>query len=398
MFLFASCGDERQRPVFEYTFTNPADIGSRYPNLYTDSSGTSYMSWIMGIEEDIYALQYSRMIGGRWTEPETVEVGTEFFVNWADFPSVVGRDGAATAAHWLRKIEGGPYAYNIQVALRDETGERWSRTVTPHDDGTPTEHGFVSMEPLDNGNTLVIWLDGRETDGRAHDEYSDFSKAMTLRSAEITPGGEVIRLRLIDDSVCDCCQTDLVKSGSKVYAVYRNRTEEEIRDIYLATYDTETGEWSTPAAVANDGWQISACPVNGPRIAADGDRLAVAWYTVADDTSRVKLAISTDSGETFSNPQLISEGNTLGRTDLLLMDDGSIYVSWMANVNGLGEVVMRKVSPDGTPGEPFRVGTTGASRSSGFPRMADTGEFILVAWTQTEPNLKVRTARVPYVQ
>ena len=398
LLLFISCGEELQRPVFEYTFTNPAEVGSRYPNLYTDSTGTVYMSWMIGIEEDIYALQYSRLVGGRWTEPETVEVNTEFFVNWADFPSVVGQNGTATAAHWLKKIEGGPYAYNVQVSLRDENRDRWSRTVTPHDDGSAVEHGFVSMEPLENGNTLAIWLDGRETAGRSHDDYSDIRVAMTLRSAEITPDGDVVRSRLVDASVCDCCSTDLVRSGDEVFAVYRNRTEDEIRDIYLAKYNSETGEWNTPAPVSNDGWRIAACPVNGPRIVADGDRLAVAWFTGVDDTSRVKLAISTNSGDSFNEPEIIAEGSNMGRTDLLLMDDGTIYISWLGSREGLGEVMLQKINPDGSQDQPFRVGLTDVSRSSGFPRIADAGEFMLVAWTQTEPNLNVRTARVPYSQ
>jgi hypothetical protein len=398
LFLFISCSEELQRPVFEYTFTNPAAVGSRYPNLYTDSTGVVYMSWTIGIEEDIYALQYSRLIEGRWTEPETVAVNTEFFVNWADFPSVVGQNNEATAAHWLRKIEGGLYAYNVQVSLRGENGDRWSQTVTPHDDGAPVEHGFVSMEPLENGNTLVIWLDGRETEERADDEYSDISMAMTLRSAEITPEGDVVRSRLVDPTVCDCCPTDLVRSGEDVYAVYRNRTGEEIRDIYQAKYNTAAGEWDTPSAVAEDGWQISACPVNGPRIEADGDRLAVAWFTGVEDTSRVKLAISTNGGDSFNAPEIIAEGNNLGRADVLLKDDGTVYVSWLGNREGLGEVMLQKINPDGTRELPFRVGVTDISRSSGFPRMADAGEFILVAWTQTDPNLNVRTARVPFSQ
>lgn len=395
--LLMSCGEERQRPVFEYTFTNPADIGSRYPNLYTDNTGMIYMSWIMGIEEDVNAMQYSRFKDGQWYEPQTVQVGTDFFINWADFPSVVGRDGSARAAHWLKKIEGGPYAYHVQVSLPDEEGRRWEH-ITPHLDGTATEHGFVSMEPLPNGNTLAIWLDGRETEGREHHEYDDFSKSMTLRSAEITPDGEILRSRVIDDAVCDCCQTDLTLNGDEVLAVYRDRSEEEIRDTYLSTYNIESGEWSTPAAVHDDGWEIRACPVNGPRVAASGDRVAVAWFTGADETSQVKLALSADGGESFGEPVIIADGNNLGRADLLLTDEGSVYVSWLANNNNLGEVTLRKVSPDGSMSDPFRVGVTDVSRSSGFPRMADAGEFILVAWTQTEPNRKVRTARVPYVQ
>lgn len=393
--LFTGCEEQRQRPAFQYDFNNPTDIGSRYPNLYQDSDGLIYMSWLTGIEENIYALQYTTLKDRRWTMPVTVRVATNFFVNWADFPSVVGKDGTAVAAHWLRKVEGGTYAYHVDIAFPEADGRDWSSVITAHLDDTPTEHGFVSLEPISEDRVLAIWLDGRHTDGRGHHEYEDMDKAMTLRSAEISAAGEVIRKRVIDDAVCDCCQTDLVPVEDGFIAVYRNRTDDEIRDIYISKYSLETGEWSEPRAVWNDGWEIRACPVNGPRVIADGDNVAVAWYTAADDESRVLLALSADGGETFNEPILIASENTVGRADLLFGAEGSVYVSWMNRANELGNILIREVRADGELGEPIRAGVTSSSRSSGFPRIKLDGDEIFVAWTQTEPQLRIRTARIP---
>jgi len=393
--LFTGCEEQRQRPAFQYDFNNPTDIGSRYPNLYQDSDGLIYMSWLTGIEENIYALQYTTLKDRRWTMPVTVRVATNFFVNWADFPSVVGKDGTAVAAHWLRKVEGGTYAYHVDIAFPEADGRDWSSVITPHLDDTPTEHGFVSLEPISEDRILAIWLDGRHTDGRGHHEYEDMDKAMTLRSAEVSAAGEVIRKRVIDNAVCDCCQTDLVAVDDGFIAVYRNRTDDEIRDIYITKYSLETGEWSEPRAVWNDGWEIRACPVNGPRVIADGNNVAVAWYTAADDESKVLLAVSADGGETFNEPILIASENTVGRADLLFGAEGSVYVSWMNRTNELGNILIREVRADGELGEPIRAGVTSSSRSSGFPRIKLDGDEIFVAWTQTEPQLRIRTARIP---
>lgn len=393
--LLASCGEERQRPVYEYAFDNPADAGSRYANFYKDDSGMIYMSWTISLEEDVYAIQYSTISGGRWTMPQTVQVSTDFFVNWADFPSVVGKEGEVVAAHWLRKIEGGPYAYNVNIAFPEEQF-RWTDPITPHLDGTPTEHGFVSMEPLDEETVLAVWLDGRETDGRAHHEYEDFSKAMTLRSAEVSADGEISRKRVIDQAVCDCCQTDLVRVDDGYLAVYRDRTEDEVRDISIARYDLESGEWSEPVSVWDDEWEIRACPVNGPRIFADGDRVAVVWYTGAGDEPEVRLALSSDGGETFAEPVRIAGAESVGRTDLVMTPEGVTYVSWLENASSNGYVNITKVSPDGEIADSRRVGTTSASRASGFPRITHDEEYIYVAWTQTRPHLRVRTARVAF--
>ncbi len=352
------------------------------------------MSWITYIDEDIHALQFASYGEGGWSVAQTVRVGTDFFVNWADFPSMVGLGGEPVAVQWLRKVEGGPYAYHVQIGFQTEETGGWEKIITPHLDGTATEHGFVSMQPLASDRVLAIWLDGRETDGREHGEYDDFSKSMTLRSAEVSSDGEILRKNVIDHTVCDCCQTDLAEIEGDFLAVYRGRSEDEIRDIKISRYATETGEWGEPFLVHNDGWQIQGCPVNGPRIAVDENRVAVIWYTGAEENPGVKLARSADGGLTFHEPILIADEGALGRADLLMDGDGSIYVSWLQQIGDTGHVRLKKIGPDGSPDEAITVGITSSTRRSGFPRIAKVDNQIIVAWTQTEPLLRVRTARV----
>jgi hypothetical protein len=397
--LLASCTSEvRQQPSFEYTVRNPADSGSQYPNLYRDSSGTITMSWILKIEEDLNSIQYATYNDEGWNPAQTVNISSDYFVNWADFPSVVSQNGEVVAAHWLQKVDGGPYAYNVNVVFPEEQDRRWTTPITPHRDGTPTEHGFVSMEPLSEGSVLAVWLDGRQTADREHGEYSDPEKAMTLRSAEILRDGTVSRIREIDDMVCDCCSTDLVMMDGQAAVVYRNRTTDEIRDISISRYSLETGEWSEPSVVHNDGWEINGCPVNGPRIDYRNGRTAVIWYTEANDRRRVQMTTSDDYGATFSEPAVIAEEKTIGRADLSVAEDGTVYTSWLSTEEEKGYVMMRRVSKDGSAGEPIQVGITSSSRRSGFPRMGLMNDGLLFAWTQTEPMIRVRTASISFAQ
>lgn len=402
VWLISACDDQPlQRPLLEYVMSNPAESGSRYPNFYKDDSGRLYISWITNIEEDIFALQYSSYKDGLWTEPRTVKIDMDFFVNWADFPSVVGIDGTELAAHRLKKVEGGTYAYNVELFFFDESdGGEWGDPITPHEDGTATEHGFVSLEPINSEKVLAVWLDGRETADRADDEYSDTTKSMTIRSAEVSSSGEITNKRVIDSTVCDCCQTDLTKTEDGYVVVYRGRGGNEIRDIKIARYSTETGTWSEPVTVHDDNWQIMACPVNGPRVVANGNNVAVAWYTGEGDNPRVSVAKSTDGGQTFGEPILINENDyrVLGRTDLAISDEGTIYVSWMQEFEGRGYVMKREIYPDNTLSDPQTVGITDASRSSGFPRIALSDDSLIFAWTQTEPILRIRTAEVNLTQ
>lgn len=392
--IVVACQGELQQPSHMFSINNPAETGSRFPNLHTDASGNVFMSWVSNIEEDIYAIEYAVFDGERWSESRTVKLSNNFFVNWADFPSVVGKNGEAVASHWLRKVEGGPYAYHVKVAFAEKESNRWKPEFNAHLDDSPTEHGFVTLEPIDEDRILAIWLDGRETDGRGHGEYEDFDKSMTLRSAEISSDGEITRKRVIDDTVCDCCQTDLVPVEDGFIAVYRDRSEDEIRDISFARYSNETGEWSEPQTIHDDGWKMMACPVNGPRVTSDGNRVAVTWFTGADDQRKVKLAFSYDGGESFSEPKIVADEYAVGRADVAFGNNDDMYVSWMAEVEDDGYIMLRRITSEGGMDEPYRVGLTASSRQSGFPRMEKTGNHLLFAWTQTEPLMRVRTAKV----
>ncbi|MEX0661815.1 MAG: sialidase family protein [Balneolaceae bacterium] len=394
-FLLISCSEDLQQPTFQFISSDTAEVGSRYPNLYVDNTGMVTMSWILRIDEELFALQYANYDDGQWTEPTTIHVGTDFFVNWADFPSAVSRDGELVAAHRLKKIDGGTYAYNVNVLFPEEESRRWTEPITPHNDETATEHGFVSMEPLSDDKVLAIWLDGRHTEHRAHDEYGDPSQSMTLRSAEVSSDGTMSRSVEIDDMVCDCCQTDLIRTDDGAIAVYRGRTEDEIRDIRFSRYDLETGSWSEPTVIYNDNWQIGACPVNGPRIETNGEVVAVSWFTQADDKSSVKVSISEDGGVTFGEPTVISNERVVGRTDVLVRDNGDVYVSWMESRNGVGDIMLQRIGEESSA-MPLRIGITSSSRRSGMPRMAKTDDAILFSWTQTEPNMRIRTALFPF--
>tara|TARA_R100001143_G_C3358055_1_gene133773 strand:+ start:2250 stop:3491 length:1242 start_codon:yes stop_codon:yes gene_type:complete len=395
LLFISACQQDLQQPVYQYTLNNPGEVGSRFPYLFKDNQNTLYMSWITNIEEEIYAVRYSTYKDELWTAPQTVRLATDFFVNWADFPSVVGVDGEASAVQWLQKVEGGTYAYHVQIGFQDDETGRWEQIVTPHLEESATEHGFVTMRPIDSDRILAIWLDGRNTEGRGHHEYEDISKSMTIRSAEISSSGEITRSQVIDQTVCDCCQTDMAEIDGDFLAVYRGRTADEIRDIMISRYSTADGSWSEPTRVHNDDWEIRACPVNGPRIAVSDNQVAVIWYTGTEESKGVKLAQSNDGGNSFEEPILIAGEGAVGRTDLLITNEGSTYVSWMHQEGETGYIMLQKINPDGTAEDAITVGLTSSSRTSGFPRIEQTGDHILVAWTQTRPLVRVRTARVP---
>jgi hypothetical protein len=177
--------------------------------------------------------------------------------------------------------------------------------------------------------------------------------------------------------------------------VYRDRTEDEIRDIYIARM--VDGAWTEGRAVSDDGWHIAGCPVNGPAVVADGQNVVVAWFTAPEDVARVKVAFSNDGGVTFGTPVVVDDGNPMGRVDLVLTEDGEAIVSWLETGDGSGaEVKLRRVSGDGTASGSASVTTSSAERASGFPQLIQHSDgSLMMAWTDVgSEDARVRVARV----
>ena len=216
---------------------------------------------------------------------------------------------------------------------------------------------------------------------------------MTLRAARIAPDGTVGEDVRLDARVCECCPTTAVATSRGAVIAYRDRSDSEVRDIGIIRL--ENGKWSAPTVAHADNWQINACPVNGPALAASGDRVALAWFTAEGDRPRVQVAFSTDAGKTWGQPIRVDEQQSLGRVDLVMLDNGSAVVMWIEHLEAGSELRARMVHPTGRR-DPFMTITSMTSdRQSGHARMVRSGNELVFAWVATTPTMQVKTAVAP---
>jgi hypothetical protein len=203
---------------------------------------------------------------------------------------------------------------------------------------------------------------------------------MTLRTAHIGQSpepGEVL-----DDRVCECCSTAAAMTDDGPVVVFRDRSEQEIRDISIVRRQGDG--WTSSARVAADDWRIEGCPVNGPAVAAVGRQVAVVWYTAGGSGPKVQVAFSEDAGATFGPPRVVDSGRPLGRVDLVFDPPGRAVVSWLEGADNRAEIRLRRMSAEGGGGEPIAVASTSPSRASGFPRLARIDEQLYLAWVDIE--------------
>ncbi|HEX5081739.1 MAG TPA: exo-alpha-sialidase [Blastocatellia bacterium] len=388
LWLFSAPGFAQVRELL-----SPAGQGSGQPNLAVAPNGRVYLSWIERLGEGRFSLRFATLEKDGWSAPRVIAEGSNWFVNWADFPSMVALPDGSLAAHWLVKSAPGAYEYDVTISRSFDGGKTWGKPFIPHRDGARAEHGFVSLFAARDGSLAAVWLDGREMKpvegGHDHGRGN-----MTLRYVKVKRDGALVDDAALDTRVCECCQTSAAMTADGPVVVYRDRSEaeKEIRDISIVRLKDD--KWTAPRPVFQDGWELQGCPVNGPAVAAAGRRVAVAWFTGADKTSRVKVAFSNDAGETFSQPIVVDDGNPAGRVDVLLLDDGGAIVCWLEKLPEGGAAHVRRVSPDGKLDDSITVAPSGTARSAGFPQMARAGGELVFAWT----GARVFTAKLALPQ
>ena len=361
--------------------TSPAAAENSSESQLTTDGTHTILSWIER-DGETTSLKFSQRESGGWSRPVTVATGDDWFINWADVPSVVRVSDRLLAAHWLQNTGPDSEGYEVRVVFSHDGGGTWSAPTTPHHDGTPTEHGFASLYPDGDGGVGVVWLDGRTR------------KGMALRSATFSQDGTQKSELVVVDRACECCPTAVARTSDGVIAAFRNLGDNDVRDIFVArSIGRGATSWSAAAPVHNDDWRIDACPVNGPAVAASGQTVVVAWFNAKTDPGHVFVAFSRDGGKTFAAPTRVDDASALGRVAVALLDDDSAVVGWMEFADHRSQFRMRRVSADREMSASTVVSTRTAAGASGYPRLVRAGRELMFAWTESQSGqARVRTA------
>ena len=350
-----------------------------------------FISWTEQVLDSNF-LYVTKLEGGSWSNKKLITKGTDWFVNWADFPSISYNNlSNSIFSFHLQKSSEETFSYDVNYHINSK--ETWKDMNKIHDDNTFSEHGFVSSIPYKDG-FMVSWLDGRNTYGVG--DHGHAKGAMTIRSAVLDFNGNIVSQNVIDEMVCECCQTSMAISGDIPIVVYRDRSEGEIRDIYYSRYIDSN--WTEPHPIHNDGWEINGCPVNGPNIDSYGDNVVVSWFSASNGRPKVNLKFSTDNGRTFGDKILIDEveNSPLGRVDIEFISETEAMISWLSTVDGKGKLLIRKIKTNGDIGPIKVVDEVSTERSTGFPQIEEFNDDVYISWTDnSESGKKVRVTKIP---
>lgn len=360
----------------------PAAAGASSPNL-VEARGAVLATWLEpGKAMGGITLRFSRFDGARWSMPVTIFESNRVVANWADVPSVVAGEGASLLAHWAVKNGEAAHAYDVRLARSDDGGKSWKQLGSPHADRTQSEHGFVTLS-AEGPVFRATWIDGRNT-------LPPGSGPSALRTAVVGAASEPDVEA--DERVCDCCGTASATVDGGTLVVYRNRDDQETRDIWAVRLSA-TGR-GKPHPVHVDGWKIAGCPVNGPAVAASGRDAVVAWYTYAGSEPSIRVSFSANGGDSFTPPVTVAAASgkaaPIGRVDVALLAPSEAAVSWVTSSREDAVLQLARVTRDARLGAPLAVTTTRSDRQAGFPKLAVLGDRLMVIWTDAGPPSTLR--------
>ena len=356
------------------------DKSNAQPSLVSNNGNLS-LTWISSDQDMNANLNFRQFVDDKWTDSKTFANGSDWFVNWADFPThAISGDRILTS--YLKKSASGTYTYDVFLNLRDLSGVKIKEDFILNTDGFKAEHGFVSIVAKDKEGFFVTWLDGRNT---VEEDLEGNPKPMTIRFAEITNTGDIINETELDSSVCDCCQTSITHTDKGPLVVYRDRSEKEVRDIYMTRNIDDV--WEAPIPVYNDGWVIYGCPVNGPKVVSYENSIAVSWFTVYDSKPTVNLSFSKFFGASFDEPIKINDHNAIGRVDVAFLNEKEVIVSYMEGDDDGTYLRIKKVSLDGKVSKSITISKIDGGRSTGVPQLEILNDEIFIVWTVSEDEI-----------
>ena len=359
----------RRRPAAAWTLQfaaapSPAGDASAQPQL-TASDGGVILSWLENASSQT-ALKFSERTAAGWSEPRLVAFGDDFFANFADVPSVVRLADRTLVAHWLQMNGASASGYDLRLARSSDDGRTWSAPFSPHHDGTKTQHGFASL--FDTGGGLgVVWLDGRAMKPGAGPD-DEGTGDMGLRSARFDRDGSSCRSwRSICASASAAPPASAVTIDGPIVA-YRNRSADEVRDIYVSRFTGEGGRCRrrctttagrstaarSTARRSARGRAASRSP-GSPRRTTTGTRSSRSRRTRGAPSAR-RCAWTTRG--------------SLGRVDVEQLADGSAVVGWIElaggrrGVQGAARRAERSAVGGGHGRRSRRSGGTAATRAS----------------------------------
>ena len=275
---------------------------------------------------------------------------------------LAGSSEASTAiAVWAQSQ--GSARFQVWSANTTNAGSTWAAPTALSADNINAESPALAVSENGQRATVIWYLDNQ-----------------AVRSASTADGGSTWAKRTVAGPISTSRTPDLAGSadGNRVIAVWGEfQTEDVLR--YAVSADGGT-TWGTPQDLSDPDFSA-----DDPRVEMSSDGLDVVAAYVENDgvNDRVLVRTSTNGGIAWNPPQTLSDaGQNAGQPQVALSSDGSaIAVTWTRS-DGLNQRAQVAVSDDsgGTWSSPESLSSAGLDANNAAIDGSSDGRTLTVAW------------------
>lgn len=140
--------------------------------------------------------------------------------------------------------------------------------------------------------------------------------------------------------VCDCCPGAIISAGNKTVMLYRDNLT-NIRDIWTGVSTNNSVSFPTGFAVDNNNWMVMACPSSGPDGVIIGDTLYSTFMSTGTGTTLnylSKSSLNTGAVNTVSQLSGAIPGLSSQNFPRIANDGNAMAIVWTQNVNGAAQL------------------------------------------------------------
>ena len=247
-------------------------------------------------------------------------------------------------------------------------GQSWMRGINPT--GSDTDQSHADLAADSQGRFHLVWLDDRDENGYQGLRYA--------RSSDAGLNWELAQT--VDDSSCSCCWNRIVVSpDDRIHVLYRDM---DPRDMALAQSADGGQTWRRTATVGNFNWKFDGCPHNGGGLAfAGGEKWHSLVWTGADNQVGLYHLQSYDNGQNWTPPRAMASGQPAFHSDIATGNDGALLASWDVLGDKNTSLVASLSTDDGQQWSVPQVLSAEGSSAS-FPRLVASASGWLALWLE----------------
>lgn len=338
--------------------------------------------WMVGVDAQQRLFTARSTDLATWSAPVVLDsAGDAISADGENRPKLAFGANQQVVISYTRPLDK-PYTGWIRMLRSTDGGATFSAPFTVHRDTQEITHRFESIAFDASGALHTVWIDKRDLQavGKSYVGAAIYQNVSPDGGASFGPDIKVA------DHSCECCRIALAQGpDGKLRAMWRHVFGASTRDHAFASLsDTAPNAFKRASF---DGWQVQACPHQGPGLAhadAQGDSQGgyhAVWFGVRKekgaDVAAVRYARLMEDGTPLSGTVRVLPDPQAEHADVAAIGD-KVAIVWRS-FQGKETSLKAWLSTDG--GQTFEARLLAkAPGSNDQPRLVANGSQMVVVW------------------